>query len=516
MQQTFCTKLIKTPCFGPIDMVTSYLNEYSKLFQKVEHNLYVDLVYKKTPVAKLKKEYQKKFGINARHFNSVKVSIEGKIKAKKALLEDELHNKKVVLNKLQVKLDSLMLEKTTVFEKLSLLNMNDIRFNKTQTKYQSIKNSIHYTKRKIQKYTHIILKLEKDFNQQIVRMCFGSKEFFQKQFNLIENGYKNHAEWYSDWQLFRSNQCFFLGSSDESFGNQICQYDKNNTLKIKTAPIFEERYGKYIVIPNVYFKYGQEKIDYCKESFAHITPSYNEKKYYNGALNHRFYRTKFGWYLHTSADVEEANIRTDSRLGGIGLDFNVNFVSIVFVDRFANPLDELKLKYCMYGKTSNQITAQLGELCKEVCKLGLYYGVPIYIENLCFKNAKRNIDKDKKYKRMINTFPYAKFRDMLIQRSMKDGVQIIFVNPAFTSIIGQFKFMKQYGLSSHGSAACTVARKGMGCKTEKMHIKYKRLVFKNRPNLNKNTDNYKMWMHLSSIVKKNMKFNERIAMLYNS
>ena len=229
MQQTFCTKLVKAPCFGPIDTITSYLNEYSELFQKVEHNLYVDLVYKKISIAKLKKEYQAKFGINARQFNSARVSIEGKIKSKKALLEDELNNKKVTLYKLKVRLDDLILEKTTVFEKLSSLKMNDIKFKKTQAKYKSIKNSIHYTKRKIQKYTHIILKLEKDFENQIVRMCFGGKDFFQKQFNLSENGYKNHAEWYADWHMSRSNQCFFLGSSDESFGNQICQYDKNNT-----------------------------------------------------------------------------------------------------------------------------------------------------------------------------------------------------------------------------------------------------------------------------------------------
>ncbi|MGU8836455.1 IS200/IS605 family accessory protein TnpB-related protein, partial [Clostridium perfringens] len=69
---------------------------------------------------------------------------------------------------------------------------------------------------------------------------------------LKENGYKNHFEWLSDWKNARSNQCFFLGSSDETHGNQICQYDKNNLLKIKTAPVLEKQYGKYVEIPNVY------------------------------------------------------------------------------------------------------------------------------------------------------------------------------------------------------------------------------------------------------------------------
>ena len=50
------------------------------------------------------------------------------------------------------------------------------------------------------------------------------------------------------------------------------------------------------------------------------------------------------------------------------------------------------------------------------------------------------------------------------------------VKPSFTSIIGQFKFMKKYGLSSHGAAACMIARKGMKFKTERIPNKYKCLV----------------------------------------
>lgn len=170
----------------------------------------------------------------------------------------------------------------------------------------------------------------------------------------------------------------------------------------------------------------------------------------------------------------------------------------------------------MYGKTSNQIDAKLGDLSKELCDLGKYYGVPIYIEDLCFAKAKRNIDKGKRYNRMINGFPYSKFKTYLKQRCKRCGIDVIEVNPSFTSIIGQFKFMKKYGLSSHGAAACMIARKGMKFKTEKMPKKYKTLVIYNTSGVNNNTDNYKMWSNLSFIIKKNMLFNDRINMLYQS
>lgn len=514
MQQTFCTKLVKSMPVGPTDILTSYLDEYSELFQKIEHKLYVDLVHKKIPLNKLKQDYQKVYGINARQFNSIRVDLDGKIKSKKELLQLDLSKKKSKLDGLNNKLESLILEKKTVFEKLSSLRMNDSKFKKTQVKYKKIKNNIHYTKRKIKQCEDSIKILEKDLDNNIIRMCFGEKELFQKQFELQKNNYKNHEEWLKDWREARSNQSFFLGSSDESYGNMNCQYNKNNLLKIKTAPFLEKRYGKYIEVSDVYFKYGQEKIDYCKEPYENITPTYNIKKYYNGALNHRFCRKEHGWYLHTSIDIKKTDIKTDSRLGGIGIDFNVNFVAVAFVDRFGNPIDELNLKYYMYGKNTNQITAKLGELCKELCELSLYYKVPMYIEDLSFDNAKKYIDKGKKYNRMINSFPYSKFRDMLSQRALKCGSDVVAVNPAYTSIIGQFKFMKKYGLSSHSAAAAAIARRGMNFKTEKIDLKYKNLVYNSRPNTSKNLDNYKMWIKLSSIIKKNMKFEERIKMLY--
>lgn len=516
MQLTYKTKLMKNIEIGPIDKSTAYLNEYSELFQKVLHNLYVDIVHRQTPLNKVKKAYQVRFGINARQFNSVRICLDSIVKSKKELLDLELEEKESKLVSYKNKLVKLENDKKTVFEKLSSLSMNDCRFKRTLKKYKAVKSSIHHTKRKIQKYTYRIAKIKKDKENKIVRVCFGSKELFQKQFNLIENGYKNHDEWYYNWKLKRSSQCFFLGSSDESFGNSNCQYANNNSLKIKTAPALEERYGKYIELNGVTFKYGQENIDKCKEFSYGYSPSYNKVKYYNGALSYRFIRTEHGWYLHTSCDTNEPEIITDSRLGGIGIDFNVNFVAVTFVDRFGNPLDEINLKYHMYGKTSSQIDAKLGDLSKELVNIASYYQVPIYIEDLCFAKAKGNIDKGKTYNRMINGFPYSKFKKFLEQRCKKCGIELKIINPSFTSIIGQFKFMKKYGLSSHGAAACMIARKGMKFKTEKVSKKHKNIVFGAKPSLNKSIDNYKMWSNLSYIVKKNMKFEDRIKMLYTT
>ena len=39
------------------------------------------------------------------------------------------------------------------------------------------------------------------------------------------------------------------------------------------------------------------------------------------------------------------------------------------------------------------------------------------------------------------------------------GIELISVNPAYTSQIGHHKFMKKYGISSHESAALVIGRR---------------------------------------------------------
>lgn len=117
---------------------------------------------------------------------------------------------------------------------------------------------------------------------------------------------------------------------------------------------------------------------------------------------------------------------------------------------------------------------------------------------------------------MINSFPYSKFETMLKQRALKMGVELIKINPSYTSIIGQFKFMKKYGLSSHGAAACMIARKGMGFGFPALGKERKRALLKLKPELNTNIDNYKAWASLSSVVKRNFTFADRIHSLYTN
>lgn len=62
---------------------------------------------------------------------------------------------------------------------------------------------------------------------------------------------------------------------------------------------------------------------------------------------------------------------------------------------------------------------------------------------------------------MLSEFFYSKFRETMQSRCAKRGIQLIQVNPAYSSVIGMCKFMGRMGLNSGTAAAFVLARRAL-------------------------------------------------------
>jgi hypothetical protein len=71
-------------------------------------------------------------------------------------------------------------------------------------------------------------------------------------------------------------------------------------------------------------------------------------------------------------------------------------------------------------------------------------------------------EKGVKYARMLSNMAYSQFNQMIESRCSRFGVELIKVDPAYTSIIGVTKYMKMYALSSGCAAALVIARRAQG------------------------------------------------------
>ena len=106
--------------------------------------------------------------------------------------------------------------------------------------------------------------------------------------------------------------------------------------------------------------------------------------------------------------------------------------------------------------------AVLGDYVAAVVAMAKTAGKPIAIERLDFAAKKATLrEQSPGYARMLSQFVYAKFYVLILSRSAAEGVGLMQVNPAYSCVVGAYKF---YGLniSSHEKAALVLARRALG------------------------------------------------------
>ena len=373
--------------------VYEYFNQSAKYFGVLERKLFVDLYVRKKPSGDLKKLYCAQYQMTARQYNSIKKQLDGRISSKVELsklymkeLQDKIKNTtKLIHSK----------EEQKVKLQCTLLKMkgNEPNFHKKVKQYRNVKRSIHQKKRKLYSLTLKLEKLESDFKEEKVRICFGSKDLFQKQFHLEEND-MTFDQWKKEWEDKRAAQFTFIGSKDETFGNQSCTYDLENHLRMRVFSKDEEVFGNYVTLPNVKFGYGQDHIDQAKiPSLGYTKGKMNQVKYYR-ALTWKFIRRDNNWYAYVTVDVDVQPVISLKNNGIISIDFNYGFLAVSDVDRYGNVVHSFQVPYHSTHCTSAQTRQSLSEALKIVIKYAVDQAKPIGCENSRLQKEKTKSKAD--------------------------------------------------------------------------------------------------------------------------
>ncbi len=91
----------------------------------------------------------------------------------------------------------------------------------------------------------------------------------------------------------------------------------------------------------------------------------------------------------------------------------------------------------------------------------------IAIERLAIKDKGRKGDfSGRKSRRIRHNFSYRSLIEKIKVLAKRKGIQVIEVNPAYTSVIGMLKYAPQYMISKDIAAAYVIARRGLGLKEQ--------------------------------------------------
>ena len=424
------------------------LAAYGELYSRIQRKLFSEVSAGRSSVS-LKSAYLEKYGIPARMFNGIRVSLDGKVSS-------IVEQRKLLADGLQGQIARAERQISEASEK-------------------NLWRQVHHKKRRLANLRSRLAGLESDIRDSRIHLCFGSKRLWRKQHNLKANGYGSHAEWLADWKDARSNEFFVLGSRDETGGCQLCVAavadDGSLTLRLRMPDCLASKHGKYLVIPGVRFAYGHDQILAALESnreYARCKRLDGEKAARatgsGQALSYRFKRDSKGWRVFVSTRRSYVPVVTDRRLGVVGVDLNADHLAVSETDGDGNWLNSWRVPLVTYGKSSHQAEALIGDAVASVVADARLRGKPIVIEKLDFRQKNSMLEgESSKYSRMLSSFSYGRVKAYLISRGYREGVEVNQVDPVFSSVIGRVKFMERYGLSVHQAAALVLARRLPGC-----------------------------------------------------
>ena len=149
-----------------------------------------------------------------------------------------------------------------------------------------------------------------------------------------------------------------------------------------------------------------------------------------------------------------------------GLDYNDGFIELAETNETGNlvGLQHFGLKYHGTGKKAEN---EIREIVSEIVHYAISVGKDVVIEDLDFRKTKSETeaaksDKGKNYNKMIHAFDYSRYKKSFEDCCFRRDVNLIKVNPAYTSKIAAQKYCKRKKLVIHQGASYVIARRGQG------------------------------------------------------
>ena len=140
-------------------------------------------------------------------------------------------------------------------------------------------------------------------------------------------------------------------------------------------------------------------------------------------------------------------------MGSIGLTAPINSTNSSFLT-------------CGTWVRSTQRDALVGGLARDTVQWAKQRGAGLVVEDLQFIHDR---DVSAKFNRVTHQFNYRALLTAIEREAAREGVGLRTVKPAYTSIIGRFKYQPQYGISVHHAAALVIGRRG-GLKVRRENV----------------------------------------------
>ncbi|MFX1475803.1 MAG: hypothetical protein ACFFCO_10065, partial [Promethearchaeota archaeon] len=256
------------------------------------------------------------------------------------------------------------------------------------------------------------------------KVVFGSRKTLQKR----ECGRITQKEWRS----LRMNQLFSSGDKSKGGNLNLRLLQKENQLHLRM------------------------NVGLCEWIYVPVYLASQIPRFVAGKTAYGVRVLRRGKHYELRINYEESHpVPTIGfQQGAVGLDFNHDTIDLAVT----NTQGQLKKTYTIdcpsltctkRGKRAWLI----GNLAKKVVRFAKYWRRGLVLERL--EDVARS--KPNQHK-----FTHRKFLEAVMRCAEREGVMVHQVNPAYTSVIGRWKYASYYHITVHQAAALVIARRGQG------------------------------------------------------
>jgi IS605 OrfB family transposase len=215
-------------------------------------------------------------------------------------------------------------------------------------------------------------------------------------------------------------------------------------------------HGKYVTFTGIRFEHGHDAI------VAAIGRNLSGNKEDWEAISYRFLKDDKGWRVFVSVSLPAVKRVSRKEIGVIGIDLNADQIAVTETDRFGNPTEYFAIPCVTYGKTVHQRKAVIGDAIKQIIAFAILRRKPIVIEKLDFQKKKATWEKQAvTYARILAALAYTQMQTMIRARAYDAGIEVCEVDPAYSSVIGPYKFKDRSGMSPQNAAALVIGRRSL-------------------------------------------------------
>jgi IS605 OrfB family transposase len=293
-------------------------------------------------------------------------------------------------------------------------------------------------------------------------VVFGSKRLFEKLCKKHLTG-KAREKLKKQWKELRQGTLISIGSRHEAVkGNLLLRFvelDGKLHLRISTGKR-EFIYAKVLREPS-------NNKDKWLTFMAMLLESWQTKNYFAYTVELKLRDGEV--YGSVSFELPTPEVKYTKESGVIAVDTNASpiHLAITEVSKTGELLSyqTISLHYLL-GLSKNAKDHQEWILAHQIVDLAIEKGKAIAIENL--KKLKRGMRGDGKaeLRKRLHNWNAKKFLQKLKRVAKLKGVEVIEVNPAYTSVIGMLKYAPQLNIDKDIAGAYVIGRRALGFKED--------------------------------------------------